>query len=173
MIETDRLRLRPWVLDDAEVLFELASDPEVGPAAGWPAHQSVDESRSIIEEVLSVPETYAICLKEMGKIVGSIGLMDPNPMIDGARRGELEVGYWVGRPYWGHGYAPEALAALVDHAFDDLGCRALWCGHYEGNEKSRRCMLKCGFAFAQERSDVPRPLLGDSATELYYKLERR
>ena len=73
-LETERLYLRPWTDDDAEALFELAKDPDVGPAAGWPAHKSVEESRDIIHNVLSAPETYAIVCKEDGRLIGSVGL---------------------------------------------------------------------------------------------------
>ena len=72
ILETKRLILRPWCEDDAEELYKYASDPEVGPPAGWPPHTSVENSREIIRTVLSKPETYAVCLKEDGKPVGSI-----------------------------------------------------------------------------------------------------
>ena len=72
-LETERLILRPWCEDDAEKLYTSASDPEVGPPAGWPPHTSVENSREIIRTVLSAPETYAVCLKENGKPIGSIG----------------------------------------------------------------------------------------------------
>ena len=64
MLETERLILRRWEDGDAEDLFKYASDPDVGPIAGWPPHQSVDESRDVIKNVLSGKEAYAICLKE-------------------------------------------------------------------------------------------------------------
>ena len=73
MIETERLILRPWQESDAEELYTYASDPAVGPPAGWPPHTSVENSREIIKGVLSKQETYAVCLKN-GKPVGSIGL---------------------------------------------------------------------------------------------------
>ena len=73
MIETERLLLRPWDEGDAEDLYKYASDPEVGPPAGWPVHTSVENSREIITKYLSAPETYAVCLKG-GKPIGSIGL---------------------------------------------------------------------------------------------------
>lgn len=67
---TERLVLRPWQESDAESLYEYAQDPQVGPIAGWPVHTSVENSREIIREVLSVEETYAVCLKENGRIFG-------------------------------------------------------------------------------------------------------
>ena len=73
-METERLILRRWYESDAENLFRYASDPDVGPIAGWPAHQSIDESRDVIKNVLSGKEAYAVCLKEDGKAIGAIEL---------------------------------------------------------------------------------------------------
>ena len=75
VLETERLILRPWEDKDAEDLYEYAKDDRIGPAAGWPVHTSVRNSLDIIRTVLSAPETYAVCLKEDGKPIGSIGLM--------------------------------------------------------------------------------------------------
>ena len=68
-METERLLLRPWEESDAEELYKYASNPDVGPIAGWAAHTSVENSREIIRGVLSEPETYAVVLKETGKPV--------------------------------------------------------------------------------------------------------
>ena len=73
-LQTERLILRPWTENDAEDLYIYASDAEVGPPAGWPPHTSVENSREIIRTVLSAPETYAVCLKENNKPIGSVGL---------------------------------------------------------------------------------------------------
>lgn len=64
ILETERLILRPWEESDANDLFQYASNPEVGPIAGWPVHTSVENSKEIIKSVISAPETYAIVLKE-------------------------------------------------------------------------------------------------------------
>ena len=69
ILETQRLWLRPWQESDAEDLYAYASDPAVGPAAGWPPHTSVDNSRDIIKNVLSAPQTYAVVLKETGEAI--------------------------------------------------------------------------------------------------------
>ena len=71
--ETARLRFRPWVEEDAEMLFKHASDPDVGPRAGWPPHQSVEESREVIKAVFANDHTWAIELKETGELIGCIG----------------------------------------------------------------------------------------------------
>ena len=145
--ETERLILRPWREDDAESLYKYASDPEVGPKAGWPPHTSVEDSRQIIRQVLSVPETYAVCLKESGEAVGSVGLKmgDATDMTD--RADECELGYWIGRPFWGRGLIPEASRELLRHAFEELNMQAVWCGYYDGNTKSRRVQDKLGFVY--------------------------
>ena len=78
ILQTKRLILRPWREDDAEDLYRYASDPEVGPPAGWPPHTSVENSREIIRTVLSAPETYAVCLKENGKSIGRPSLTIKN-----------------------------------------------------------------------------------------------
>ena len=146
MIETERLILRPWREDDAEALYKYASDPDIGPPAGWPVHTSVGNSREIIAKYLSAPETYAVCLKA-GLPIGSIGLKlnGSTDMTD--RDDECELGYWIGKPFWGHGMIPEASLALLHHAFENLGMRAVWCGYYEGNEKSKRVQEKLGFVY--------------------------
>ena len=71
---TERLLLRPWQEADAEDLYNYAKDPDIGPIAGWPPHKSIEESRTIIREVFSGKECYAVCLKENGKAIGSIAL---------------------------------------------------------------------------------------------------
>ena len=75
IFETERLILRPWEETDAESLYEYAKDDRIGPIAGWPVHTSVENSREIIKTVLSAPETYAVCLKEDNRAIGSIGLI--------------------------------------------------------------------------------------------------
>lgn len=72
VIHTERLTLRPWRETDAASLFAYASDPDVGPAAGWPPHRSIEESREIIRTVFAAPHTFAICLAEADEPVGSI-----------------------------------------------------------------------------------------------------
>ena len=101
MLETKRLLLRPWEEGDAEELYKYAKDPAVGPIAGWPPHTSVEESRKIIREVLSVPETYAIIWEETGLPIGAIGIKtgDQTDLTDA--EDECELGYWLGVPYWG------------------------------------------------------------------------
>lgn len=74
VLRSERLLLRPWNVDDAPALFELARDPRVGPPAGWAPHTSVDESRQVIRDVLSAPHCFAAFLEDSGALVGCVGL---------------------------------------------------------------------------------------------------
>lgn len=147
-IETERLVLRPWHESDAEALFRYAKDPAVGSAAGWPPHTSVENSMEIIRTVFAAPETYAVVLKETGEPVGSCGILLSGSTHSAAiGENDGEIGYWIGVPHWGNGYIPEAVAALVARGFGELGLSAMWIGHYDGNDRSRRVAEKCGFAY--------------------------
>jgi len=163
---TMRLILRPWRESDAESLYAYARDPRVGPIAGWPPHTSVEYSRRIIRNVLSAEETYAVTLKsENDRAVGSIGLLRGAASNLLLREKAGEIGYWIGAPYWGRGLIPEATEELIRHAFVDLGLENLWCGYFDGNEKSKRAQAKCGFTYHHTVPDVPWPPMGDIRTE--------
>ena len=157
ILETERLILRPWREDDAEELYKYASDREVGPPAGWPPHTSVENSLEIIRTVLSAPETYAVCLKESGKPIGSIGF-HRNDLAEA--NDEYELGYWIGKPFWGQGLIPEASREMLRYAFEDLGMNRIWCGYYDGNEKSRRVQEKLGFVYQRKTEGIEVSLLG-------------
>ena len=172
IFETERLILRPWEEEDAASLYKYAKDPKVGPIAGWPVHTSVDNSREIIKDVLSADETYAVCLKKDNVAIGSIGLIAPAQSHTYAAEDEIEVGYWIGVPFWGQGLIPEAVSVLERHAFLDLGCSAMWCGYYDGNEKSKRCQEKCGFHFHHTEYNKPCLLMGDVRTEHFTRLTK-
>ncbi len=91
---TERLILRRWEDSDAEDLYKYASDPDVGPIAGWPAHQSLDESRDVIKNVLGGKEAYAICLKEDGKAIGDMPERDKiTTFCEKVRNGDICVEY--------------------------------------------------------------------------------
>lgn len=172
MIETSRLILRPWRDEDAESLFKYAQDPDIGPIAGWPPHTSVENSREIIRTVFAAPETYAVVLKDTGEPVGSCGIMFANSLHTASmREGEAEIGYWIGKPYWGQGLIPEAVKALLSRCFNKLGLDAVWCGYYDGNLKSKRVVEKSGFQYHHTNADIMSPL-GDKRTEHFYRMTK-
>lgn len=161
ILTTDRLTLRPWLESDAQAMYTYAQDPEVGPPAGWPPHRSMEESREIVEKLMACPEAYAICLKGTDAPIGCIDLKlkDRTDLTD--RDDEGELGYWLGKPFWGRGIMPEAAREMLRHAFLDLGMQRVWCAYYDGNEKSKRVQEKVGFRYQWTTQGVDVPLLGE------------
>lgn len=165
--ETERLILRPWREEDAEALYKYASDPDIGPPAGWRAHESAEDSLNILKTVLMNGTTWAVCVKNSDEPVGSIGYF-PCAVPEAEKR--PEIGYWIAKPFWGRGYIPEAVRFLTEWLFEN-GAEGVWCGHYEGNEKSRRVIEKCGFKLRLSRvEDVP--LLKERRLSLFYSIDR-
>ena len=126
MLETESLILRRWEDSDAESLYEYAKDPDVGPIAGWPAHRSIDESRGVIKNVFNGKEAYAICLKTDNKAIGAIELKLNGHTDMAERDDECELGYWLGKPFWGQGIVPEAAREMLRHAFEDISITKVW-----------------------------------------------
>ena len=170
-METKRILLRHWQDSDAETLFKYASDPDVGPRAGWPPHKSVEESLEIIHTVFNKDTTtWAIVLKETGQpmeqreqcdacidsaesrerkteghVIGAMGYGASCDCKLPTRDGEPIVGYWVAKPYWNKGYCTEALQLMLDYIRNNTSLTSLLCGHFVDNPASGRVMEKCGF----------------------------
>ncbi len=172
MIETERLILRPWQESEAGILYKYACDPDIGSIAGWMPHTSVENSLEIIKTVFSAPETYAVVLKDTGEPVGSCGIMFADGLHSAAMKpGEAEIGYWIGKPYWGQGLIPEAVSALLARCFNELGLETVWCGYYDGNVKSKRVCEKSGFKYHHTNSNIT-STLGDKRTEHFYNMTK-
>ena len=163
-LETKRMILRRWKESDAEDLYRYARDPDVGPIAGWPPHQSVEESLDVIKKILNGKEAYAICLKGNGKAIGAIELKLNGHTDMTEREDECELGYWLGKPFWGLGLMPEAAREILRRAFEDLGMAKVWCGYYEGNTKSKRVQEKVGFKYQWTTEGVDVPLMHEKRT---------
>lgn len=172
VLKTERLILRPWCEADAEDLYEYAKDPAVGPVAGWPPHQNVEESLDIIKNVLSGKECYAICEKENKKAIGAIELMLNGHTSRVQSDDECELGYWLGKPFWGKGYMPEAARELIRRGFEDLGMTTIWCAYFDGNEKSKRVQEKVGFVYHHTCEKVQVTLLNEVRVEHVNCLKR-
>ena len=171
ILETRRLRLRPFRDDDAADVYDYARDPRVGPIAGWQPHTSVEESREIIRTVFSAPGVFAMELKETGCVIGSVGFVGNHPAGDLPDCPDNEVGYALSPAFWGRGLMPEAVEAVLRYGFTALELQRIWCGHYAGNWRSKRTMEKCGFRYQFARTEFVR-LMGETRQSYFYLLTK-
>lgn len=145
IMQTDRIYLRRWLDSDAERLFALASDPDVGPRAGWEPHKNVEESRQIIKDIFGGETMWAVVLKDTDSIVGCVGYLDYQFSNIPIKEDEAEIGYWIGKEYWNQGICTEALKLIIDYCKNVKGMSAFWGDHFLDNPASGKVMTKCGF----------------------------
>ncbi len=140
-----RLVLRPIALSDAPDIFEYSNRPMVGPNAGWKPHESIEETREIMKLLFLGQETvWGIVLKESGKMIGTIGLVDdPKRENPGAKM----LGYAISDQHWGRGYMTEAVCGVLRHGFKQCGLMLISAYCYPENQRSQRVLKKCGFAY--------------------------
>ncbi len=145
VIETKRLILRPIRVEDAQDLFDYASDEEVVRLLSWPKHENVQRSEASIRDHFltrperGIPEAYAIVYKENNKMIGTID-------VHTVRFGDVgEIGYVLNRHYHNQGLMSEALIAAIPIWFTVTGFRRLEIMHNITNISSRRVIEKAGF----------------------------
>lgn len=147
-LETARLLLRRFALDDAQAMYEnWASDPEVTQFLTWPAHSSVDVSRGVLAEWISNYNRadyyqWAIIPKDVNQPIGSIAVVSQDDRVCKAH-----IGYCIGRPWWHQGYMSESLQAVINYLFDSVGMLRLDSRHDPRNPNSGAVMRKCGMQY--------------------------
>ena len=180
-MQTEHILLRPWRDDDAAALYKYASDPEVGPRAGWPPHKSVEESLEIIRTIFHSDHMWAIELKcaggdarvPSGEPIGCMGYMVHGESNIDIGENDVEVGYWVARPYWNRGICTEALRLLVDYCFNDKGFSTLWADYFPDNPASGKVMEKLGFRDTGDINYCSRLQIGNDKPVRIMKLEKK
>ena len=160
IIHTQRLCLRPWSDADAPALFELARDPRIGMLCGWKPFELIDDAREALSTVLVANDSYAVTLSSTGELVGSIALRVD---ADSPEATVADIGYWIGVPYWGNGYASEAGRAIIERA-KELGVETIILKYFDGNDASRRVSEKLGFTWRSREEGVEYPLIGKRLT---------
>lgn len=147
-IETQRLHLRPFCIEDSQAMFRnWASDKEVTKFLTWPAHESEDVSRHVLEgwaKAYENPDNYqwAIEWKELGEPIGSIAAVK----IDD-ETGAATIGYCISRSFWGRGIVAEALKAVIAFFFEQVGMNCVNACHDPRNPNSGKVMRKCGMTY--------------------------
>ena len=163
-IRSERLILRAWRLTDAKELFALFNNWEVVrwlSLPPWP--YTLDDARSHIEEALNrrskeAEESYAVTLN--AEVIGGIGLR-LRPASHLQRTAGPNFGFWIGQPYWGHGYMTEALRALTRVVFGRGPNDAIYSGAFTENLASLRVQEKAGFVRDGETMLNARPRGGE------------
>ena len=143
-IKTERLVLRPFSLDDAPELQRLIGDRDVAsttaaiphPYEDGMAEEWIGRRQESFEKGEMV--NFAITHRQDGFLIGGIGLV-----ID-KQSERAEIGYWIGKPYWGHGYGTESAQAVLSYGFEALGLNRIHAGHFRRNPASGKVLQKIG-----------------------------
>ena len=143
-LETEDLILRKPRIRDAKDIYSYASDPEVARYVLWEPHRSVSDTASFIRDLRAriragCPSSWVVVLRGTGTVIGTVGFVWYS-----AENNAAELGYSFSREYWNHGYATQALRAVIDAVFSSLPLNRLEAQHDVRNPASGRVMQKCG-----------------------------
>lgn len=147
-IETERLRLRPFAMEDVEPMFRnWASDSKVTRFLTWPAHENMEVSGRVIQSWMERADDpgwyqWAIELKNLDEPVGSIAAVKLDEETE-----TVTIGYCIGRSWWGMGITAEALRAVIAFFFNQVGANRVNAYHDPRNPNSGKVMMKCGMTY--------------------------
>ncbi len=147
-IETERLMLRKATVEDVQPMFDnWANDENVTRFLTWPPHQSTDVTKKVIESWIEGYKSddyyqWMIVPKAIGQPIGSIGVVSGD-----AKAEKAEIGYCIGAAWWHCGFMSEALKAVMDFLFDEVGMNRVEAKHDINNPHSGGVMRKCGMHF--------------------------
>ncbi len=152
VLETPRLRLRPWQKSDLRAFNAYASEEGVGEMAGWEHHKSLRETREILKTFMQQRTSFAIEHKQDRKVIGSFGY-HPSWAKNTRRFQDLrlkEIGFVLAKPYWGQGLMPEAIREVLRFSFETLKLDAVTVSHFVHNLRSEKVILKAGFQYIED-----------------------
>ena len=142
VLETERLVLRAPRLEDVKAVAMQANDRRIAENTARIPHpyRLTDADDFIATANLGTETVFLITLRN-GAVIGACGFTQVD-------RHPPEIGYWLGVKHWGKGYATEAVRAMIDHIFTDLGDEAIQAAARVTNPASRRVLEKCGFQWS-------------------------
>lgn len=149
-LETERLLLRPFTYEDAEDVFSCwESDPDVAKYMFWTSHNDIEKTKEWIAfetEQIDKDDWYrfALVLKETNELIGT-GLIYFEEEVN-----SWEIGYNLGKKYWGKGYTTEAMKQIISFAQEELGITEIVGRYAKENPASGKVMKKLGFRFEKE-----------------------
>ena len=145
LIKTERLVLRAFKEIDLADFFEYAKVDGVGEMAGWSYHETIEDSRAVLDMFLKEKRTFAI--EYNGKVIGSVGVENYNEELlpEFVDKQGREIGFVLSKDYWGQGFMPEAVKGVLDYLLNELRLDFIICCHSSTNIQSKRVQEKCGF----------------------------
>lgn len=162
-IQTKRLTLRPFIMEDLADFYTYARVPGVGEKAGWPHHKSLEESRSILEKFIENKDNLALIDRATNRVIGSLGMHRKDSEI------YPSLGYVLSQDYWGKGLMTEAMLAVLNHLFTIEKWQGIAISHFIENVRSQRIIEKCGFRFVR-RGPYVSAALNQTFDAYYYEL---
>lgn len=171
-IETERLILRRFTLDDAEMMYKnWASDPEVTKFLMWPTHDSIEVTQLVLTDWVASyakEDKYEWCIakKENDEPIGSIGVVHTDEKVS-----SMEIGYCISRHYWHQGITSEAMKAVMEYLLEEVGAKRIESRHDPRNPHSGAVMRKCGLKYegTRVRADWNNSGICDTALYGYVK----
>lgn len=156
VLKTERLILRPFTLEDLNDFYEYAKVDGVGQMAGWLPHQNIEKSKQILDNFINEKKTFAITYNN--KVIGSLGieLYDEKKIPEYNFQKGREIGFVLAKDYWGQGFMPEAVKAVIKYLFEGVKLDFITCEHFNDNLQSKRVQEKCGFKFVKEVKIITR-----------------
>lgn len=150
VFETERLQLRQFELTDARTVQELAGDIAVARTTlSIPHPYTLEAAEQWLTACIGRKDEgdghpWAMVIKDSNQLIGCMSLNITRPHNHG------ELGYWIGQPYWGYGYASEAAQRLVRYGFEELHLNKIWAAALSKNQASWNVMRKTGMALEGE-----------------------
>ena len=148
-LETERLMLRPFVIEDVKAAFRnWMSDEKVTEFLRWPTHKDILISERVIKEWIAEYEKdkafyqWAIVPKDLNEPIGTISVVDMNERVD-----MVHIGYCIGSKWWNMGYMSEAFAGVIPFLFEEVKAQRIESQHDPNNPSSGKVMVKCGLKY--------------------------
>lgn len=147
VIEGDRIRLRPFKKDDLEDFYLYAKTPGLGESAGWFHHESIEDSKKILDKFIRDKNILAI--EKDGQVIGSIGIhpYDEDFFEDLNDKRAVEIGFVLSQDYHRQHFMTESLELVLDYLFNDIDLDAVVGGHFRGNFKSKNLHKKFNYKY--------------------------
>lgn len=156
VIETARLRLRPFTDDDVDAIWPIVSDPAFPKQMSWEAHRDKAETLAFVRATqTAIAENTGLtwAIEHDGKPAGCIGFDSIRWQLRAWRIDRSELGYWLAPPLWGQGLMSEATHAVVQYGFHTIGLHKITIGCLANNHASRRVIEKVGFRYIGRQED--------------------